>query len=311
MHPILKLSLFPSHQVASQIAVAMPPGAQPFRLMDLPTELRLTIYKFALSTPKDDTLRPLKDLEIRRSRYGQWVVRLPQGPKIRNIGILMASKNVLTEALPVFYQINRFHYSILPTVASVKCTLPHFLLHLHLMQHVSIDYMFHSAASEINQIDRILCSRIQSIVDGCPTLRTFTLHLLTFWKADKVHIRLSAGSQTAFELSRLAARLENRTQRLEWISVVVHSDSCTLVDLLSGVAPISDWKAHVATKWPCISIDGYQKEAMERRQDGDASQKIRMYRLSSALRGSIQDRLRYSRAVVLDRAIESWGQIKG
>ena len=258
--------------------------------MDLPTELRLTTYNYALSTRKGDILRPLKDLEVRRSRCGLWVLRRSHGPKFQNIGILMASKNVLTEALPVFYQTNGFHYSILPTVASVQCTLPHFLLHLHLMQHVSIDYMLHTTASEINNVDGVLSTRISSIVDGCPSLRTFTLHLLTFWKTDQLHLRLSAGSQTASELSRLAARLENRTQRLEWITVVVHGDSLSFVDLLSGVAAISNWRTRAVKKWPFMSIDGYQKEAMERRQDGDASQKIRMYRLTSALHGATQDR---------------------
>lgn len=257
--------------------------------MNLPTELRLDVYEYAFSSPKDVTLRSPKDLEVRKGRHGQRV-RSPISPGIGNISLLIASRRVFTEAIPIFYYMNRFHYTILPTVPSVQGVLRHFLMHLHLMQHISIDYMLHASASDISEADRLVSTRIQSVTNGCPNLRTFTLHLLTFFQNYDLHRNLSSDSRTALELSRLAARLPDATNRLESISIVTHGHDLFLTDLLDGIAPRSCWTVCRPLEWPDISIDEHQKEGMERREDGVVCQQTWRYYLWPAMRKPLEGR---------------------
>ena len=259
--------------------------------MDLATELRLMMYEQALSSSKEITLRSPKDLEVRKNRHGQRV-RPPNRPQIRNISILIVSKKLFAEATPVFYAMNRFHYTILPTVPSVQGVLRHFAMHLHLMQHVSIDYALHTSASDVSEVDRLVSTRLRSVINGCPNLRTFTLPLLTFFENTALHQGLSGGSQTALELGRLAARLEDRTYCLDWICIVTHGNSVALLDLRNGVATGEDWVMRLPAQWPVISIDEYQSEGIERRADGDASQKIRMYYLWPFMRRQVDNQQR-------------------
>ena len=261
----------------------------PCRFMALSTELRLAVYNFTLSGPHDVTLRSPKDLEVRRNWRGQ---RLPSSerPIIRKVGVLMASKQVYSEAMPIFYDMNRFHYTIVPSVASVQGVLPHFTMHLHFMQDVSIDYMLHTAARDISEADRLVSTRIQSVIDRCPNLRTFKLHLLTFFENKHLHRAFPADSRTAVQLSRLAARLQDPTYCLEYIAIVAHGNRGALVGLRDGIAPSDEWVVRELCEWPDISIDGYQEEGMERREDGRVSQKIRMFYLWPDMRRHVGER---------------------
>ena len=149
------------------------------------------------------------------------------------------------------------------------------------MQHVSIDYMLSTFAFNINKADRDVSTRVRSIVDGCPRLRTFTLHLLTFFENEDLSRGLSASSQTAFELSKLAARLQDRNFRLEWIAIVYHGDRLALKELRNGIAPMGNWVLGMGMEWPDISIDERQKEGIRSHESGDPTQSIRTYRLCS------------------------------
>lgn len=266
--------------------------------MELSPELRVKVYEYALCGPKDVTLRSPKDLEVRKDRHGQRI-RPSNGPSIRNIGILIVSKKVFMGTRPIFYDKNRFHYTILPTVSSVQGVLRHFLMHLHLMQHVSIDYTLHTLASDVSEADRLVSTRVRSVVNGCPNLRTFTLQLLTLFENEELHRGLSASSQTASELSRLAARLEDATYCLDWICIVTHGDSGAIADLRTGITPAGGWLLRLPAEWPGISIDEYQSEEMDGRADGDASQRIRMYYLWPFMRRLVEGRQRRSSAAAV------------
>lgn len=257
--------------------------------MDLPTELRLQIYEYALFGPRDTTLRSPKDLEVRKNRHGQRI-RPSTSPNIRQPNLLLASKKVFTEATPIFYDTHPFHYTILPTVPSTQGVLRHFLLHLHLMQHISIDDTLHNSATDISQVDRLVSTRIRSVTNGCPNLRTFTLHLVTRFENRDLHQRLPSGSQTAVELSRLAARIEDRTYCLEWIAIVTHGRSLALKDLRDGIAPVERWVLRQPGEWPGVSIDEYQKRGMEERADGNSCQRIRMFYLWPGMRRVVEGR---------------------
>ena len=81
---------------------------------------------------------------------------------------------------------------------------------------------------------------------------------------------------------------------MEWISIVTHGDSVAIADLRNGITPDGGWLLRLPAEWPGISIDEYQGKEMERRADGDASQKIRMYYLWPSMRRLVEGRQRHS-----------------
>lgn len=118
------------------------------------------------------------------------------------------------------------------------------MMHLHLMQHVSIDYVLQTLPFNISEVDRLIFIRTRSVINGCPNLLTLTLHLLTFFENEDLHRALPATSQTAMELCRVAARLEDRSYRLEWISLVIYGTSRALMGLRDGIASANESYQH-------------------------------------------------------------------
>ncbi len=63
------------------------------------------------------------------------------------------------------------------------------------------------------------------------------------------------------------------------MAIVAHGASDALAALRYSIAPANEWLVLRAPEWPDISIDEYQKEGIERREDGDRSQEIKMFYL--------------------------------
>lgn len=83
--------------------------------------------------------------------------------------------------MPVLYNTNRFHFTLLPTNDSVQGVVRHFLLHLHLIQYVSIDNMLHAYGSSIVTVDRVISTQIRSMIPAVLNSTLFTLHLELDW----------------------------------------------------------------------------------------------------------------------------------
>ena len=154
-----------------------------------------------------------------RDRYSRLV---PQNLIIWNVGTLTAS-----------YGINRFHYIISPPENPSPPTNPLYerSTYLHFRRYVGLAW----TAYFTNLITTFLClnhkiSRLaKDIVNGCPNLRTFTLHLLTSF--------------------------DNIRNYLEYA--------------FPQIAPSGEWliNRHRFAEWSPISIDGRQKEGIKRRED--------------------------------------------
>ena len=85
--------------------------------------------------------------------------------------------------MPVFYNTNRFHYStvtLMPVdVFHPVITPGEWSTRLHFMQYVSMDCILHNFDYDLPDLDDKISRLAREIINDCPNLRTFTLHLLT------------------------------------------------------------------------------------------------------------------------------------
>ena len=198
--------------------------AQPFRFMDLPTEIRLIVYDLALAGSKHTTLCRPRQLLLCRHGIGNWN---DQNLIIRNIGILMASKTALKEAMPVFYRTNHSRFTfftfIWPAESSAVIPLCKWSTNLHFMQYVSmncrllgIEYLHITLVSQILRLAK-------GIINGCPNLRTFTLQLLSSHDNKRLPPGSRGHSQIAQEIAQefknLPDRFEDPNHCLEYIRI--------------------------------------------------------------------------------------------
>lgn len=75
----------------------------PFRLMDLPSEVRLRIYEYMLVDSSKQDISPSRGIETRRP------------------SLLRTSRQVRNEAMPVFYGANRFRFALPHLELNHKC----------------------------------------------------------------------------------------------------------------------------------------------------------------------------------------------
>ena len=156
------------------------PEAKDF--FSLPLELRNQIYLNLLVSPH--RLRSPQEFRRRQiQKHNQGGNRKAQATQIfQTTAILATCSTINNEAVPVFYKHNRFHYSIpLHRIPFSRLQTPY----LEHMQHLSIDFA-HTWPSSFTsfdsyrpgRVDSIIANHISGISAKCPSLCSFTLHIL-------------------------------------------------------------------------------------------------------------------------------------
>ncbi len=267
-------------------------------LMGLPAELRKQIFEEALTVYRDDhqpRLREREFLEIPKgmSPDARDFYDMPSGPfeiRICEIALMLVSHQAHTEAVEVFYRVNKFHYTVYFTRfifyfnwCPRACKRPdEFPFHSQLewMRDLSIDVMGTNLHPH-TKIDSHIASHIELISATCPNLRKFTLHLL--WENGREHTQeaLRGQSFTADALAVMKVRDRISIIGTAPLRPVGHLG---YADLRTAVAPEDCWDSSVLDDWPEISIqnqfykgyrDGIERGTVAWRWDLDSSRRPR------------------------------------
>ena len=223
-----------------------------FRLLDLPVELQCVIFGYVLFT--DSTLRRASEAR----HYGDVVL-------FSGTNILQVSSRIKKETLPIFYQVNHFHYEqVEEDVLHIDFVYVHtipsiFLRSLHMMRHISIDPIqmqpygrkWEDGRGQYALEDRHLANILVEIERHAPNLRTLALHFAPFASRYLLHspFLLAPVENRSIHTSVVSAlcRLRARVRRL---SLVYFGDFPALEELRSNIAPLKDWTARTLEYWP-------------------------------------------------------------
>lgn len=209
---------------------ASPEDQAPKGFLSLPPEIRLIIYDLVLTTQNDeraDTPKGRLPIVLRRP-IGVLESGIPPcQPRyllLRDISLLLVSRLITTETLPLFYALNIFHitltfHSSLPFYRNEPSGTP-FPLHLPWIRHLRLDYLYRCPTvfdvieslknpyRYVPDIDTALSNHLSIISFACADLRTFDLciinqlHTQTF----TLYRFLAPPSRTAAVLAELRVR---------------------------------------------------------------------------------------------------------
>ncbi|KAK5695937.1 hypothetical protein LTR97_008357 [Elasticomyces elasticus] len=98
----LRLALDQALEIAKPLLQPKPPSCTTSHFLDLPKELRLSIYEY-LVVPGTITIRFREDRRKRDQRYDKIIE-----PSYAETQLFLVSKQVKDEALPVYYAFNKF-----------------------------------------------------------------------------------------------------------------------------------------------------------------------------------------------------------
>ncbi|KAK4496108.1 hypothetical protein PRZ48_012087 [Zasmidium cellare] len=192
--------IFLKHFLASRDPIR--PRKKPFPLMRLPPELRLRIYEYALTFPKSGirigTKRPdptlhmaTRDMHDTDDALWQPMLRRPvafsRGPNdligyslSSYLRVLLTSKQVYTEAMPVFYECNRFVCLGVPELVGFLAHTPE-----HRRKHIrDIAFQFEPPQHRIYNMSDI--TQCFSQLKRMPSLRTLILTMRQdTWATDR------------------------------------------------------------------------------------------------------------------------------
>ena len=147
--------------------------------MDLPAELRIMIYEYALPSRASLSTR----IELTGENTSSDPSHISRLTHLNDMALLCASRAIHHEALETLYKDNHFHHYV--DVLMAPSTTP-FSPHMYLMQHITLDFDFHVAYHQrvwnfphIVSIDNAISSQLQTIAANCRQLQIFELRLIS------------------------------------------------------------------------------------------------------------------------------------
>ena len=252
----------------------------PFRLLDLPLELQRIIFGYALFTKT--TLRTPTEAK----RYGDVVI-------FSGTNILRVSSQIKEETLPIFYQVNHFHYEQLVEGDQqghfvVVQNLP-LVFHrsLHMMRHISIDPVQcqpcgrNCLRSDIApRQDSILADILIQIGRIAPNLRTLAIHFAPFTNRYSnsrfLHEYYNVLPPICSIDNAVISILCQLHARLSRLSLVYFGKFTALEEIRSNIAPLGDWTARTLESWPVTVIPSLS-EYINRWQEPDPNLRTRVW----------------------------------
>ena len=231
----------------------------PFRLLDLPDRVRLQVYGYIMTTPNDVILRLPSEMR-NFQRPGNPPVNIFPG-----IAILRICNKVYSEAAPIFYTNNRFHYE---TDMSLRSWPEKFSQVIYMMAHISLGYTddypanqpLTSTAKFSRTIDHKLSNMIKVVYDQVPNLRSFTFYIFSTPGPNTIHLcPLDKHQKTGLAIFKIRSRVERLT--------IVSIDNCEdLPDSLGTIACWTEWSDNRAQSWPRTSLPDRKRLAIEEQQ---------------------------------------------
>ncbi|KAM0796918.1 hypothetical protein BDR22DRAFT_892848 [Usnea florida] len=234
----------------------------------IPTEIRLIIYGLIFTTGEECTLRRSKDVPPRHCSSKQTLIMFPSS-------ILQTNKTIHTEALPIFYGSQTFHYSTELNGLFGQPTIPN--AYLGWMKHMSIDVTV--AKNTLGKVDSIIAIHTRAILQHCTQLSSFTLHIIKAVKTGLGHIMhpYSIGNgphnnkyaywtaQDSLLKGASAKLLKALRARVQQLSIVYLGKWQTLYPLRNAIADDEDWVQEDRDRcdiWPALSLTKEQNDAV-------------------------------------------------
>ena len=224
-----------------------------------PPEIRLAIYVFTFTTSEECTLRRLKDIPPRRRSSKQTIIIFPSS-------ILQTNKTIHTEALPIFYASQTFHYSTELNGLFGQPAIPN--AYLGWVKHMSIDITV--ARNTLGKIDSIIAIHTQAILKHCSRLNSFTLHIIKAVGTGLLDIPYAMWkAQSSLLHGASAELLKTLRSRVQELSIVYLGKWHTLHELRMVIADDEDWVQEDRTRWycwPALSLTRAQNKAVRGRE---------------------------------------------
>lgn len=185
--------------------------------MDLPLEVRLKVYELALATTV--TLFP-RDY-----------IRISEPIIIHGIALLLSSRNIKDEALPIFYAVNQFH-SVMGENGPI-CTT-NSSNHFDKMRYISISYESYITPESLAKL-------LNKFLDEFPQLHSFSFY--------------PDGTKPCPLLDSTTKAIRDLRERLKSIRVILFlededEDEDNLQDLLNVIRPHDEWRLQTCNHWP-------------------------------------------------------------